>query len=467
MSDGIIPASFRDPSGFIFRRNGILFRQVNQSYRASYDRFLSSGLYRKLTEKGFLVPHTETAEPAYLDDTAYKVIKPALVPFVSYPYEWCFGQLKDAALLTLEIQKTAVRHGMSLKDASAFNILFSGCRPVFIDTLSFEDYVEGRPWIAYRQFCQHFFAPLALASSKDLRLGRLSSLFLDGIPLDLASALLPLRSRLKISELTHVHLHSKAQRRYQEKGQRHEPKGKVSKMGLLGILDSLESAIKRMSFKKGETVWEDYYDATNYSSQAFESKKRIVEEFLDSVSPKTVWDLGANTGVFSKIAARKGIPTVSIDGDPAAVERLYQECKKEGQENILPLTMDLTNASAGIGWANQERVSFYERGPADVALALALIHHLAIGNNVPLGSIARFLSRLCRFLIIEFVPKCDSQVKRMLASREDIFDSYNAETFEREFLREFKILGTAKVAESSRTLYLMRNSRNEATLDAV
>ena len=464
MSDRVLPASFRDPSGFVFQRNGILFRQINQSYREEYERFMSCGLYRILTEKGLLVPHVEVAEPPPRAELAYKVIRPEPVAFVSYPYEWCFSQLKDAALATLQIQKLAMKHGMALKDASAFNILFSGSRPVFIDTLSFDDYSEGKPWIAYRQFCQHFFAPLVLAGMKDSRLIRLLSLFTDGIPLDLASRLLPNRSSLKMSVLTHIHLHSKAQDRYQDRRQKPAPKRGVSKMGLLGIIDNLESAIKRMTLKRKKTVWGDYYDETNYSTEAFECKKRVVGEFIESILPQTIWDLGANTGVFSRIAGQKGIPTVAFDSDPEAVEQLYGECRKKSQEKILPLIMDLTNASPAIGWSNQERMSLLERGPVDMAMALALIHHMAIGNNVPMAGIAGFFSRICRFLIIEFVPKQDSQVKRMLSSREDIFDTYNIETFEREFSRDFDMLNSVEITGSARTLYLMQKKTGHKSL---
>jgi hypothetical protein len=456
MSDRVVPASFRDPSGFVFQRNGILFRQINQSYRNKYERFMSCGLYRILTEKGLLIPHVEVAEPLPRAERAYRVIRPESIPFVNYPYEWCFSQLKDAALATLQIQKLAMKYNMTLKDASAFNILYSGSRPVFIDTLSFDDYAEGKPWIAYRQFCQHFFAPLVLATMKDSRLIRLLSLFPDGIPLDLASRLLPPQSSLKMSVFTHIHLHSKAQNRYQDRRPQPAPKRRVSKMGLLGIIDNLESSIKRMTLKHKKTVWEDYYEETNYSTEAFECKKRVVEDFIESILPQTIWDLGANTGVFSRIAGQKGIPTVAFDSDPAAVEQLYRECRKNSREKILPLIMDLTNASPAIGWSNQERMSLLERGPVDMAMALALIHHLAIGNNVPMGGIAGFFSRICRSLIIEFVPKQDSQVKRMLASREDIFNTYDIETFEHEFSRYFDILNSKEVTGSSRILYLMQ-----------
>ena len=235
-------------------------------------------------------------------------------------------------------------------------------------------------------------------------------------------------------------------------------------MGLLGIIDNLESAVKRMTLKRKKTVWGDYYDETNYSTEAFECKKRVVGEFIESILPQTIWDLGANTGVFSRIAGQKGIPTVAFDSDPEAVEQLYGECRKKSQEKILPLIMDLTNASPAIGWSNQERMSLLERGPVDMAMALALIHHMAIGNNVPMAGIAGFFSRICRFLIIEFVPKQDSQVKRMLSSREDIFDTYNIETFEREFSRDFDMLNSVEITGSARTLYLMQKKTGHKSL---
>ena len=457
VNNPIVSGSFRDPSGFVFRRGGILYRQVNKSYKDNYDLLMSSGLYRELTEKGLLVAHREIDAPPVQKEIAYKVIQPDPVPFVSYPYEWCFSQLKDAALATLEIQKIALQFGMVLKDASAFNILFIGCRPVFIDSLSFEAYEKGLPWVAYRQFCQHFFSPVALMSMKDLSLGRLLSIFLDGIPLDLTSKLLPVRSRFKMSVLTHIHLHAKAQSKYQGKAMRPEHKGRVSKMGLLGIIDSLESSIRKMALKKGKTVWGDYYNATNYSTESFDHKKAIVDGFIKRAAPRNLWDLGANTGMFSKIASENKVQTVSFDSDPIAIERMYLECRNVKENKILPLMMDLTNPSAAIGWASHERMSFVERGPVDMVMALALIHHLAIGNNVPIESIAEFFGRLCRFLIIEFVPKQDSQVQHMLASREDIFNKYTIEVFEHEFSRLFNIIDTVNVKDSARTMYLMEN----------
>lgn len=343
---------------------------------------------------------------------------------------------------------------MSLKDCSAYNVQFREGKPVFIDTLSFEKYCEGRPWVAYRQFCQHFLAPLALMSYKDIRLNQLFRVFIDGVPLNLSSSLLPPRTRFAFSLLTHIHLHAKSQRHFADKTAQ-TANHKIGRLSFLGLIDNLESAVKKLRWKAQGTEWADYYEDTNYSSDALQHKKQIVAEFFDKANPSTVWDLGANVGMFSRIASNKKIPTVSFDIDPAAVEKNYLQCIADGETDILPLVIDLTNPSPGIGWENSERMSLVERGPADMVFALALIHHLAISNNVPLQSIANFLHKICKSLIIEFVPKNDSQTKRLLSRREDIFPHYTQQAFESEFNKYFIIRNSAKIRDSERIVYLM------------
>jgi ribosomal protein L11 methylase PrmA len=459
MSISVDPGSFRDPSGFVFCRGNTLFRQVQISYRDEYDRLMESGLFQALVDAGLLIPHAEERTDTGLTEDAYRILRPEQLPFISYPYEWCFSQLRDAALATLAIQKEALRFGMSLKDASAYNIQFRAGRPVLIDTLSFEKYEEGRPWAAYRQFCQHFLAPLALMSQTDIRLAQLLRTNIDGIPLDLASRLLPRSTWLDPGLLTHVHLHGAAQKRYGGQPARSSTgPGRMGRTALLGLIDSLEGAVRRQRWKPSGTTWAKYYSQTNYSDQAMEGKRRLVAEMLDAVAPqpRTVWDLGANTGVFSRIASERGAQTIAWDIDPAAVEKNYLECRAAGETHLLPLLEDLTNPSPDLGWALQERRSLMRRGPADLVLALALVHHLAIGNNVPLGHVARFLQTLGAWLIVEFVPKSDSQVQRLLASREDIFSGYSQANFETEFGPFFEIVRAAVVPDSERTLYLMR-----------
>ena len=456
-----LPSSFRDPSGFLFEREGTLCRQVNLIYRDHYDQLLSSGLYKTLTEKGLLVRHDEADIPPPDPQRAYKIIKPQVVSFISYPYEWCFTQLKEAALAVLKIQKTAFEHKMSLKDASAFNIQFVDGRPLLVDTLSFEK-LQMRPWVAYRQFCQHFLNPLLLIAYKDFHLNQLSRVFIDGIPMSLASRLLPFRTRLRPGLASHVHLHALSQKYFSRREIRVRER-RVRPVSLAGLVESLESQVRNLTLRLKKTEWAEYYQETNYTPEEFERKKNIVQEFLDVMQPDTVWDLGANIGIFSRLASRRGIPTVAFDADFIAVELNHRECLGKNEKNLLPLVMDLTNPTPAIGWENRERKSLLERGPVDAAFALALLHHLAISNNLPLPKIAEFLSRICRWLAIEFVPKSDSQVRRLLSTREDIFDRYSRSDFEEQFRRFFLTVRIAPVEGTGRILYLMKNRGSQQT----
>ncbi len=264
-------------------------------------------------------------------------------------------------------------------------------------------------------------------AQKDVRLSKLLMACIDGLPLDLASSLLPKSTWFRPGLAMHVHIHARTQKAYsktgseQKKNQEKTRKGKVSKTGLLGIIHSLRKAVDKLECRLADTEWGDYYQATNYSENSFAAKKGLVRRFLKQVRPAGVWDLGANTGVFSRVASEMDIPTLSFDIDPAAVDCNYRQVRQEKEENILPLLLDLTNPSSGLGWEGRERDSLMQRGPAECVLALALIHHLVISNNVPLARAASFFAQLSTYVIIEFVPKEDGQVQRLLASREDIF----------------------------------------------
>lgn len=458
MTSEQVAGSFRDPSGFVFRNNGTIYRQVNECYKDNYDCLMTSGLYEHLVSAKLLIPHEEiTGVASPSPNGAYKVLKPEMIPFISYPYEWCFSQFKDAALTTLAVQKAALKFGMTLKDASAYNIQFHKGRPVFIDTLSFEKYVEGSPWAPYKQFCQHFYGVLAMMAYVDIRLRRLTRSFIDGIPLDLASSVLPHRTRFIFPVLLHIHLHAKSMSRYADKPiERVNFTQKMGLNSLLGLLDSLESGIRRLKWKAEGTEWADYYSDDSYTMSGLDHKQELLGEYLRAAAPKTVWDMGANTGFHSRLASALGAQTVAFDVDPAAVETGYLQVVKAKETNILPLLFDLTNPSPAIGWENDERLSLIDRGPVDLAMALALVHHLAISNNVPLGRVATLFAKVCDWLIIEFVPKSDHKVQRLLATREDVFPNYTQEGFEGEFGELFTIERSENVKESDRVLYLMK-----------
>lgn len=446
----------------MFEEDGKVLRQVNQVYQRDYDLLMRSGLYDALVQRGWLIPHREIKETR--GDGCYKVLEPEQIRYISYPYEWSFSQLKDAALLTINLQIEAMKHGMCLKDASAYNVQFHKGRAIFIDSLSFEQYQEGRPWIAYRQFCQHFLAPLALVVYRDYRLLHLLRAFIDGVPLSLASKLLPRRTWFKYSLLAHIHLHARAQQKYEDIGREGGDvvRAGLGKARLEGLLTSLKNAVQGLVWRHVATEWGDYYQDTNYVDEAMRHKEALVSSFLTEYKPgdsPVAADFGANTGRFSRLAAEQGYFVLAHDIDEVAVDKNYRQAVEHSERAILPLVQDLTNPSPAIGWANKERMSFAERHDVDVGLALALIHHIVIANNVPLAWAAKFFRGLCRYLIIEFVPKSDSQVARLLATREDIFTDYHQAGFERAFSEYFSILSMEKVNGTERVLYMLEGKQ--------
>jgi hypothetical protein len=453
------PASFRDPSGFVFRRDGILFRQVQPSAAADWEALRSTGLRDRLLADGLLINHEEMPLTDAASPGAVAVIRPRLIDFISYPYEWAFSQLKEAALLTLEIQSKAVDAGMRLKDASAYNVQFDGGRPILIDSLSFEVAEATEPWPGYRQFCEHFLAPLALIAYRDARSGLMLRDFIDGIPLDLATRLLPGRSRLNFGLASHLHVHAGAQRRAATAAPATEadrpPSRRISATGQRALLDSLRRTVEGLRWKPSGH-WAEYATTTSYTEAATASKATLVREMLGAVGGHRVWDLGANTGTYSAIATEAGYRVIAWDSDAGSVEAHWHRVRGAGGPEILPLIGDLSNPSPSIGWGLQERASFLDRANADALLALALVHHLAIGNNVPLPAVAALFARIAPNAIVEFVPKDDPMTRRLLAAREDIFDGYTIDGFRDAFGGPFEIVREAPITDSPRTLFLLR-----------
>ena len=459
----IDPASFRDPAGYVFRRDGILYRAIQPSAAADWAAFEERGLAESLIGDGLLVSHAAVALDLAPRPGAAMVIRPREVPFISYPYEWAFSQLREGALLTLEVQRRALAVGMWLRDASAYNVQFDRGRPVLIDSLSFEVADMADPWPAYRQFCKHFLAPLALMAHRDLRCGLMTRDFMDGIPLDLAAGLLPGRTRIG-GLLPHLHLHAGADRRAQAAqipgaadAAPEGPSARARPMSLTrhqALLDSLRGTVEGLRLQPGGH-WTKYTRQTSYSPTAAESKRRIVENMLAQAGGQMVWDLGANVGTYTHLAAGPGRQVIAFDQDPSVVELHWRDLSAEQRESVLPLVMDLTNPSPALGWAHEERRSLLQRGPADVAMALALVHHLAIGNNVPFPRIAAMLAAAGRRLVVEFVPREDPMVRQLLASRKDIFTDYILEAFRAAFAEHFTTLDEAPVEDSLRTLFLM------------
>jgi hypothetical protein len=448
--------SFRDPAGFVYYKDGELNRQVNRVYREHYDQLLSSGLYQELVDAGLLIRHEELSCEAADPELAYKVLRPERVEFISYPFEWCFSAFRDAALVCLEIQRRALEHGMTLKDCSGYNIQFHRGRALLIDTLSFE-INRGEAWAGYRQFCEHFLGPLALMSLVDHRLVGLARATVGGVPIDLAARALPWHSRLRWGLGIHLHLHSLLQLRHGNSQVSANGSGRLKAEAQLGLVDSLQSTIRRLRWKPPRGQWGAYYDEHTYTPEEFQKKARLVKDFLQQSAAATVWDLGANTGYFSNLACELGLTVVAFESDPACVERNYLEAKKRGETRLLPLIQDLFNPTPPFGWRNDERASIFDRGRPDVVLALALVHHLALVGNQPLENLAAFFAQLAPWLVIEFVPEDDPQAQSLRDQRRGIHHPYNRSHFESCMGAHFTILKAEPVSKSGRTLYFMRH----------
>lgn len=447
------PASFRDPSGGIQVIQGTLYRTVDASYLPHLARLAASGLLKTLWDRGLLVQHQALRRP-FPFPTAAAVLKPAPVPFISYPYEWCFGQWKDAALLTVRLARLAHEHGMTLKDASAYNVQFHGGRPLWIDTLSFEISPQPVPWIAYRQFCRHFLATLAAMSRIHVNWGLYFRGRMDGFDLLEVSRALPSRTWADLFLLGHLHFQSRLEGR--SLAWRKERTPRMTRVMLEGLWEDLERGLERLRGPKGPSLWSGYGEAPPYPPSARQRKMEIVSRWIRRLSPETVWDLGANTGIYSLEAARHAGLVIALDSDHASVERLWGTVRSRRIGNLLPLRMDLADPTPSQGWNGRERSSLMERGPADLALALALVHHLVFGALVPLRRLPEFMARCGQGLILEFPGPGDPQVKALAAGRSGLAAAYRREELERSFSSLFRIEERIPLPSCDRVLYRMK-----------
>ena len=446
------PSSYRDPAGFIFYKNDILYRQVNQVFKKDFDYFINSGLYRHLVENKLLLRHQSFNENLTGLPEWHITIQPELIPFISYPYEWCFDMFKQAALVTLQTAKQAMNFGMMLRDASAYNIQLLQGKMVFMDSLSFELYDETKPWIAYRQFCEHFFAPLALMHYLKQPLQNLFIAYPDGIPLNIATAMLPIKSKLNLHTYLHLHFQSSISKKTQIEKQKTKP---FSKQRMKNLLQSLEEGIKSFSFSQSNTPWSAYYEEAKLRGDYVGLKKQVINDWLNKLAFNTVLDAGSNEGEFSELAASRSTYVVSTDLDHGAISKLYYKIQQKNISKIHPLIMDLSSPSPAIGVNNKERLSFLERCKVDLTLALALIHHLALGNNIPFKNIAEMFCNITRYLIIEFIPENDEKIELMTLHKKNLLTGYSQENFLSAFKNYFSVLNTKEIGDSGRTLFLM------------
>jgi hypothetical protein len=442
---GLEPGSFRDPDSRIFTTDGRVFRLLSEQGRADWQALAASPLFAELQREGKLVGTRQAdgvAEvPAALHGEVAAVLEHDVVPVVSYPYEWTFGMLRDAALLQLELVRRSIETGLILKDSSPYNVQFRGARPVFVDVGSFERLREGEPWAGYRQFCMLFLYPLLLQAWKDVPFQPWLRGRIDGISPQECRNLLSLRDRFRRGSLTHVFLHARLERRYENRDV--DVKGELKKAGfrkelIVANVKGLERLVSRLQWRPGGSAWSGYGPTTTYTDEDAERKAQFVAEAVAAERPRLVWDLGCNDGRHARIAAETAEEVVAIDGDAVVVDRLYEGLKRESNEKILPLTTNLADPSPGLGWRGLERRPLAARGTPDLALCLALVHHLSIGGNVPVAQ------------LVDWLRSLDAR------KRPGDHPDYRREWFEQCLAERFDVLRTEVLASGQRVLYLVR-----------
>ena len=448
-----IASSFRDPNGFVFVYEGYVYRAITQKYSTEYMHLMNSGLYAELSGKKLLICHTEVELPINTGIELYKTLFPEQIAIITYPYEWCYEQWREVLISFIEINRTALKYGMILQDATPFNFSFHDGKPIFIDTPSFIFYQDGDPWIAYRQFCECMLGPLALIKYNSSTWIKQFNTFINGIQLSYVSKQLPWKTYFNPTILLHIHLHARSQRE--------EPKlvsgcTVFDTQKLLVLLRLLKQSVIKWNIRpENKSNWLDYYDEQVTSTEYIREKEEIMENWLGHFQPEIIVDLGANNGKFSVIGSEYAERVIAVESDTDCMNALYKRIVSRGITNIAIIQADLVQPPPGTGWNNKERIQLLQRLKGDFLLALALIHHLCITNNIPLSLIAELFAGITsKYAVVEFVPKSDAKVQKMLRNRKDVFDGDDEEHFILSFKAHFELVKIFSFQSSSRKLFL-------------
>jgi hypothetical protein len=458
------PGSFRDPLSRVYVDGDAVWRGLSEAGLADFEAYAATDAYRAAQADGRLVATTAVpVSEAPIDASWAGALRHERLRVLTYPYEWAFSMLRDAALLQLDLSRAALAEGVLTKDATSYNVQFDGSRPVFIDLGSFERLVPGEPWAGYRQFCELFLNPLYLQAIADIPFQPWLRGSLNGISPTHAAQAIGGRKRLRRDLLTHVRLHARAESRYADADADRDVRGELKRAGFgPKIVDAqmgnLQKAVERLEWKAAASTWSSYGARGHYTDLDLDAKADFVARAASALDAPMVLDLGANDGRFSRVAVEAGASlAVAVDGDHLVVDHLYRQLRSEGERRILPLVLDLADPSPAMGWRSKERPSFVDRVRPDLVLCLAVIHHLALTNTVPFDEIVAFLHDFGATLVVEMPHRDDPMASRLLGrKRTGVFDHYDQPQWEEALGRRFTVLEQTTLPSGTRTLYLCR-----------
>lgn len=455
------PGSFRDPLSRVFVDDEGVWRGLSQEALADFTALAASSFFRDAVARGDIVgtEHVDLDSKALPGDWA-AVLRHERVDVLSYPYEWPFEMLRDAARLQLALTRGALSEDLITKDATSYNVQFVGTKPTFIDVGSFERLRRGEPWPGYRQFCELFLNPLLVQALADIPFQPLLRGSVHGIPPTTAANLLRGKGRLSKAVFTHVRLHARAERKYASAERERDVKAELQRAGfgprlIDAQLASLQKTVAGLRWDKQDSDWSSYSERSHYEDRDLQLKERFVAAAVEELAPGRVLDLGANDGRFSRAALQAGARSVvAVDSDHLVVDRLYRDLRREGEHRVLPLVVDLSDPSPGLGWRSRERAPFVARIKPDLVLCLAVVHHLALTNTVPLDEVVAFLADFGAPLVVEFPHEDDVMAARLLArKRAGVFSAYNRESWERALAVRFDVRAAETLPGGTRTMY--------------
>jgi hypothetical protein len=460
VTSDVEPASFRDPEATVFTQGGRVFRGLSAEAAGVHQAATDAGLLGELVDRGWLIEHWDSSLPdgVPVGVPAELIIEARAVPVVSYPYEWSFSMLRDAALLTLDVTEACFRAGFQMKDASAYNVLFDGGRPMMIDLTSFDRGFDGA-WTPYGQFCDHFLAPLLLEAHLGVPFQPYLRGRLSGIPVTELAGMFPGRRRFKPGVFSHIYLRSRIENkaRHLDTEDRTELRSgmKLPVEAVIRSVQKMRGLVESLT-PSSTSVWSEYENEHSYGDSQRAIKEQFVDSTAETLAGNLAWDVGANTGAFSEILAKHFKSVVALDHDAGAVDAMYRRLRDTADSRIVPLVLDVADPSPDRGWRGKERRTLLNRATPAFATWLAVIHHICLAGEVPVAGFLDLVADTSPDSIVEFVGPDDPMSRRLMATRKVPRPDYSRGSFLAAAEQRFTVVASTAVSPTRDLFHLRR-----------